>query len=123
MVVHDKSRRSKATENSEAQPKAPKFSSGGEVHSFLRSQNQNVTLEGKKLLQLDLHICSESYAIGLKALRNQLSLKSGEESVSTNDERLRIVQEWLEVSPGAQDIFSLIENQNQVSVAEYILHI
>ena len=51
MVVHGKPRRSKAAENSEAQPKAPKFSSGSEVHTFLRSQDQNVTLEGEKLLQ------------------------------------------------------------------------
>lgn len=67
---------------------------------------------------MQLHSLSiHTYAldVGLKSLRNQLTSKP-EEGAASNDERLRLVKEWLEISPGAQDVFALMENQNQVRI-------
>ena len=49
----------------------------------------------------------------LTALRNQFSVKLNE-VVSPQDERLLLCQHWMELSPGAQDIFEAWEGSNQV---------
>lgn len=99
----------------ESQPKAPKFTNGNEVHTFLRFPNNAVSNEGNATQLHFLSIHTYVLDVGLKSLRNQLTSKP-EEGAASNDERLRLVKEWLEISPGAQDVFALMENQNQVRI-------
>ena len=47
----------------------------------------------------------QAYA-GLTALRNQLTVKY-EEIVPVSDERIVLVQAWLEISTGASDVFRI----------------
>ncbi|KAI5885092.1 uncharacterized protein SCHCODRAFT_02753782 [Schizophyllum commune H4-8] len=48
----------------------------------------------------------------LTALRNQLTIKPTEEKISTQDARLVLVDEFLQLSPGAQDVLQLWETSN-----------
>jgi hypothetical protein len=50
----------------------------------------------------------------LKALRNQLSLKSDQEPISPQDERLLLAKNWVETDPGLRDVFDMWEGANQV---------
>ncbi|KAG1732022.1 uncharacterized protein EDB91DRAFT_1251955 [Suillus paluster] len=50
----------------------------------------------------------------LSALRSTLSVKSGE-TIGPQDERVALVVQWMESSPGAHDIFELWESSNQSS--------
>ena len=59
----------------------------------------------------------DSFFFSLKALR-ALHLKLSvwpDEAVSPQDGRLQLVKTWLEVSPGAQDVFDAWERAIQVS--------
>ena len=51
--------------------------------------------------------------VGLTALRNQLSVNP-DEKIAPQDERLLLVQHWMEIAPGAQDMFEAWEGSNQV---------
>ncbi|TRM62838.1 ribosome 60S biogenesis N-terminal-domain-containing protein [Schizophyllum amplum] len=48
----------------------------------------------------------------LTALRNQLTIKAHEEKISAQDARLALVDEFLQLSPGAQDVLQLWEASN-----------
>ncbi|KAG5635154.1 hypothetical protein H0H81_012205 [Sphagnurus paluster] len=76
------------------------FTSAEDISAALRVQNQDLLFKN------------------LTALRSQLSLKPGEETVSPQDERLLLAQHWLEKFPGAHDIFgiwdSLVQRQSSV---------
>ncbi|KAL1738854.1 ribosome 60S biogenesis N-terminal-domain-containing protein [Schizophyllum fasciatum] len=48
----------------------------------------------------------------LTALRNQLTIKPSEEKISTQDARLVLVDEFLQLSPVAQDVLQLWETSN-----------
>ncbi|KAL1732959.1 ribosome 60S biogenesis N-terminal-domain-containing protein [Schizophyllum commune] len=48
----------------------------------------------------------------LTALRNQLTIRPTEEKISTQDARLALVDEFLQLSPGAQDVLQLWETSN-----------
>lgn len=48
--------------------------------------------------------------LGLTSLRNQLTIRPSEPSISPQDPRLLLAQKWLEASPGAPDIFALWDN-------------
>lgn len=48
-------------------------------------------------------------------MRSTLYIKPGE-TVSPNDDRLALVVQWMESSPGARDLFEIWENMNQVRV-------
>ena len=52
--------------------------------------------------------------IALTSLRNQLTLKSHEFKISPQDERLVLVKQWVEQSPGAQDLFAIWDKANSV---------
>lgn len=49
----------------------------------------------------------------LTALRNQLAVKS-DEVISLLDERLLLALHWMELAPGAQELFEAWEASNQV---------
>ncbi|KAH8115698.1 ribosome 60S biogenesis N-terminal-domain-containing protein [Phellopilus nigrolimitatus] len=95
MVAHGRQKQARLGDSAVAQPKTPNFSNGRDIHAFFWTSSQNVPIDG------------------LKTLRNQLSLKPGEDSVSTQDARLILVKEWLETSPGAQDVFGVLEKGPQ----------
>jgi nucleolar pre-ribosomal-associated protein 1 len=50
----------------------------------------------------------------LTALRNQLTIKFGEEQVQPQDERLALARSWLEAAPGAQSVLSIWESTTEV---------
>jgi hypothetical protein len=53
--------------------------------------------------------------LGLKSLRNQISVKTSEVTLPIQDSRLQLVTEWLECPTGAYDLFSCIERGSQAS--------
>ncbi|KAG0699762.1 hypothetical protein DFH29DRAFT_990668 [Suillus ampliporus] len=86
-------KRAKPEQNSR---KEYKFSNAVDVRRALQNQDQNARIEA------------------LSALRSTLSVKSGE-TVAPQDERLALVVQWMESSPGAHDIFEIWESINQSS--------
>jgi hypothetical protein len=52
-------------------------------------------------------------------LRNQLTIRFDEDALLTQDERLLLTKSWLEKSPGAQDIFSIIESIPKVRTTHF----
>jgi hypothetical protein len=50
----------------------------------------------------------------LTSLRNQLTIKFGEEPVQPQDERLALARSWLETAPGAHAVFSIWESTTEV---------
>ena len=56
-----------------------------------------------------------SYCIPvLTALRNQLTIKSTEDHVAIDDERLLLVKSWLDTDPAADGLFELWERTKTV---------
>ncbi|KAI0269360.1 ribosome 60S biogenesis N-terminal-domain-containing protein [Gloeopeniophorella convolvens] len=74
---------------------AYRYTDGADIERGLQAQTQDVLIEA------------------LTALRNQLTIKSNEGPVQPQDERLALVQSWMEVAPGAQSIFAIWEGANQ----------
>ncbi|KAG6853529.1 hypothetical protein C0991_003449 [Blastosporella zonata] len=76
------------------------FTSVEDINSALRTQNQETLVQD------------------LTALRNQLSIRPGEDAISPQDARLLLAQHWLEHVPGAHDLFgiwdSLTQRQNSL---------
>ncbi|KAI0311527.1 ribosome 60S biogenesis N-terminal-domain-containing protein [Amylostereum chailletii] len=71
------------------------FKSADDLRRSLRQQNQEGLVEA------------------LTALRNQLTIKRNEVPISPQDERLLLLQGWLESSPGAQELFDIWSGVNQ----------
>ncbi|THH13851.1 hypothetical protein EW146_g6413 [Bondarzewia mesenterica] len=71
------------------------FSNVGEIRASLQSQNQDGLMEA------------------LTALRNQFTIKTGEGTVSPQDERLLLAKEWMGAAPGAQELFKIWQGANQ----------
>ncbi|KAF8073491.1 ribosome 60S biogenesis N-terminal-domain-containing protein [Lyophyllum atratum] len=76
------------------------FTSAEEISAALRTQNQEILVEN------------------LTALRNQFSIRPGEDAIAPLDARLLLAQHWLENVPGAHDMFgvwdSLTNRQNSI---------
>ncbi|KAK0205877.1 ribosome 60S biogenesis N-terminal-domain-containing protein [Desarmillaria ectypa] len=77
---------------------APKIFSGEEIRALLRSQDVDTLTRG------------------LTSIRNQFTVKLGE-TISPQDSRLVLVQQWLNGSPGAEDIFILWAGAEQRQTA------
>ncbi|KAL7281927.1 hypothetical protein ACG7TL_003394 [Trametes sanguinea] len=60
---------------------------------------------------------------GLNALRNQLTVRPSEGPIAVNDARLVLAKEWLEVDPGAQELFAIWEatNARQMSLLSAVV--
>ncbi|KAL5512235.1 hypothetical protein ACEPAG_3520 [Sanghuangporus baumii] len=86
-------------------PSGPRLTTGRDIHNLFRSSRQDVPIDS------------------LKALRDQISLKFGEASLSLQDARLIVVKEWLELSSGAEDIFALLEKRQQPTIEAVCLSI
>ncbi|KAF8164735.1 ribosome 60S biogenesis N-terminal-domain-containing protein [Crassisporium funariophilum] len=74
--------------------KTSKFESVMDLRSALRAQNAEGPIEA------------------LTNLRNQIAVKPQEPTVSPQDERLHLVKQWMESSPGAQDLFVIWDKAN-----------
>ncbi|KAA1478653.1 hypothetical protein DENSPDRAFT_692792 [Dentipellis sp. KUC8613] len=72
-----------------------KFSSAGEIRGSLQNQSP------------------ESLAEVLTSLRNQFTIRASEGPISPQDERLALAKSWMEVAPGAQELFEIWEGTNQ----------
>ncbi|KAI9512767.1 ribosome 60S biogenesis N-terminal-domain-containing protein [Russula earlei] len=72
-----------------------RYSDGADVERHLQTQGQDGLTDA------------------LIALRNQLTVKYGEELVQPQDERLALARSWLEITPRAQSIFSIWENTTE----------
>lgn len=91
-----------------------KFSTAEEIRAALRLQDQDALTEGEASNEIREELFPDSQT-ALTALRNQITIKIGEPTpISPQDERLLLVQHWLDVVPGAQDLFALWEISNQV---------
>lgn len=55
------------------------------------------------------------WSTALTALRNQLTIKAQELSVSPQDVRLNLVKHWIESSPDTHNLFSIWDRSNSVS--------
>ncbi|KJA21610.1 hypothetical protein HYPSUDRAFT_87850 [Hypholoma sublateritium FD-334 SS-4] len=69
--------------------KAKKFANASEIRFALRTDNQDGLIEA------------------LATLRNQLTIKSLDETIAPADARLDLVKQWMQSSPGAHDLFSV----------------
>lgn len=54
------------------------------------------------------------FLAALTALRNQLTIKFGEEPIQPDDQRLALARSWLEIAPGAQSVCSIWESTTEV---------
>jgi hypothetical protein len=89
-----------------------RFSNAHELRVSLRDQHQDRLTEG--IVPFSSLRCAEFFAPVLKALRNQLSLKSDQEPIAPQDERLLLAKNWVEIDPGLRDVFDMWEEANQV---------
>ncbi|KZT00261.1 uncharacterized protein LAESUDRAFT_688308 [Laetiporus sulphureus 93-53] len=74
--------------------KSHRFRSAIEIRESLKAENDKILVEA------------------LTALRNQLTVKHDEPLISPSDSRLLLIKSWLELSPGAQDLFAVWEAAN-----------
>ncbi|TDL17669.1 hypothetical protein BD410DRAFT_754176 [Rickenella mellea] len=88
----------KVNASREPKPAQHKFSSGREIRESFRN-NDGVALTN-----------------ALSAFRNQITVKSYEGTIGTQDERLLLIKEWLELSPGAEEVFNLITRGTQPAI-------
>ncbi|KAK0455710.1 ribosome 60S biogenesis N-terminal-domain-containing protein [Desarmillaria tabescens] len=79
-----------------------KLSSGEEIRALLRSQDVDILTRG------------------LTSIRNQFTVKP-DENISPQDSRLILAQQWLNGSPGAEDIFTLWAGAEQRQTASISL--
>lgn len=88
------------------------FVNAQDICEALRNANPDVFSKGAPG---DLVVIQVSFfpLEALLALRSKLSVSPGE-TVPPQDERLQLVKSWLEMSPGAQDIFDAWERISQV---------
>ncbi|KAG6905791.1 hypothetical protein DXG01_000716 [Tephrocybe rancida] len=98
-----KNPRPQAAKNPRLEPHARVFSSAEDISAALRTQNQETLVQD------------------LTALRNQLSIRPGEDTISPQDARLLLVQHWLEHVPGAHDIFGIWDSLTQRQNSLYAL--
>ncbi len=55
----------------------------------------------------------------IRSLRNQLTIRHNEAQLSSDDKRIVLVRDWLEISPGAEDLFEYLDTN--IPVRTYIL--
>jgi nucleolar pre-ribosomal-associated protein 1 len=91
-----------------------KFTDVEDIRASLRTQDQHRLSEGMFHTNEGIVFFSDIPQLAITTLRNQLTVKFNEASISPQDERLLLAQKWLEAVPGAHDIFDLWEGVNQV---------
>lgn len=91
------------------------FSDGADVQRYLQVQIQDSLTEGVYFsLCVEASVTDCLPIAALTALRNQLTIKFGEEPVQPQDERLALARSWLEIAPGAHSIFNIWESTTEV---------
>ncbi|KLO07343.1 hypothetical protein SCHPADRAFT_652933 [Schizopora paradoxa] len=81
-----------------------KFTSGREIHFALRD-SRNVSEDA------------------IRSLRNQLTVRSKDAQLSSDDGRVILVREWLEICPGADDLFEYLDTNTPPSSTAICLSI
>ncbi|KAG5640903.1 hypothetical protein DXG03_006683 [Asterophora parasitica] len=96
-----------SSKQSASKKQARVFTSVEDISAGLHAQNHALLVEN------------------LTALRNQLSIRPGEDTIPPQDERLLLARHWLENVPGGHDIFSVWDSlsQRQNSVFSLIVAI
>ncbi|KAH9963282.1 ribosome 60S biogenesis N-terminal-domain-containing protein [Russula dissimulans] len=93
--VRDRSHSKKTVKLDTTTRNTYRYSDGADVQHRLQTQEQDDLIDA------------------LTALRNQLTVKFGEEPVQPQDERLALARSWLEISPGAQSVLGIWENTTE----------
>jgi len=97
-----------------------RFTSAQEICAGLRDQTPSGLTESMFYARVTI----SSVLIpttALTRLRNQLTIRAEESVISTHDERLLLVKEWLDTNPGAQDLFDLWEDFHPVLTSSLVL--
>jgi|SRR5712672_2185938 len=121
--VRDRSHSKKAVKLDTTTRNTYRYSDGADVLRRLQTQEQADLIDGEKFaLFTEVNALNpQFFRVALTALRNQLTVKSGEEPVQPQDERLALARSWLEISPGAQSVFSIWENTTEVWAVSHVL--
>ena len=92
------------------------FSSAAEISQSLRSQDEQGLLGGTVRTEYsDPRMPYLPWTVSaLTSLRNQLTVKYSESALPPDDGRIRLAREWMERSPGANELFDLWATTNQV---------
>jgi nucleolar pre-ribosomal-associated protein 1 len=97
-------------------PNSLKFMNADEVQKCCKIKDQHQLTEGMcRFNYRTIRWIYESWP-ALNALRNQLTIKYNEPSISPQDDRLLLAQRWLELVPDGHDIFELWENATEVRI-------
>ena len=83
-----------------------------DIRKSFRAQNPDVVVKGRVTQVSSL----SNILSALNQLRNQVAIGFEEEKITAQDERLLLVQQWLEGNQGAQDIFGLWEHADPVCI-------
>jgi len=99
------------------------FTSAAEISQSLRSQDEQglhggAVRDGHSDPQIP---CSTWMMLALTSLRNQLTVKYNESALPPDDGRIRLAREWMELSPGARELFDLWTTINQVRIIAFCL--
>lgn len=116
-----KDRAKKAKLDIASTPTSGIFSNVDDVRTALLSNEVEVLTRGNQFEdRLDEPTYDGSNDLALTTLRNQITIRFDEESLLPQDERLLLAKSWLEKSPGAQDMFSIIGRAPRVRTVSYM---
>ena len=84
------------------------FKTGDDIRQAVTNQPSDTlkTCEHPRFRHLGNKVHESSY-LALQSLRNHLTIYPHEIPISSNDERLLLLQDWLTKSPGAPEIFEI----------------
>jgi len=83
-----------------------------DIRKSFRAQNPDVVVKGRVTQVSSL----SNILSALNQLQNQVAIGFEEAKITAQDERLLLVQQWLEGNQGAQDIFGLWEHADPVCI-------
>jgi hypothetical protein len=91
------------------------FNHGSDIQSSLQNQKHDGLTDGESFASYtEEYLANVCFLAVLASLRNQLTIKYGEDPIQPDDHRLALVGSWLEIAPGAQSIFSIWESATEV---------
>lgn len=90
-----------------------KFTSADEIRRSFRNSDQDNLTQGVPQNFIIIAVQDTDWDAALTALRNQLTVRP-DETVSPQDERVLLAQNWMDMAPGAHDLFEAWEGSNQV---------
>ena len=93
-----------------------RYNDGADVQRGLQTQKQDDLMDGELFAPFTEGSLADVFffLVALTALRNQLTIKFGEELIQPDDQRLALTRSWLEIAPGAQSVCSIWESTTEV---------